>query len=211
MLKSGIVILALIACFFCQPSFGITDVPDHFLSEAFIAYGGPGVPSLLVVPDGVGNPFTEAFDEQGNVVDATITLHLRDSQGMPFFFFPREDLWLETVDGGLVSCIWGLIADDHTDHNGMTQWIEPAIAGGYSEGPVLVFVNGSPLTSNPGLPLRFNSPDINGDLVVNLADVVIFAGDYFSGYQYRSDLVRDGVLNLSDIALFSLHVGAHCP
>jgi len=211
MLKFGIVILALIACFFCQPSYAVTDVPDLFLSEAFIAHGGPGVPSLLVVPDGNGNTFTEAHDEQGDVVDATITLHLRDSQGMPIPLFPREDLWLETVDGGLVSCIWGLIADDHTDHNGMTQWIEPAIAGGYSEGPVLVFVNGSPLTSNNGLPLSFNSPDINGDLVVNLADVVIFAGDYFSGYQFRSDLVRDGVLNLSDIALFSLHIGAHCP
>jgi hypothetical protein len=47
--------------------------------------------------------------------------------------------------------------------------------GGDSEGPVLVMINGNPLTSNAGLPLRFNSPDINGDLVANLADIAILS------------------------------------
>ena len=52
----------------------------------------------------------------------------------------------------------------------MTEWVNPMFAGGYSQGPVLVLINGSALTTNPGLPLKFNSPDINGDLRVDLTD-----------------------------------------
>lgn len=205
------VLLTLFVFLAAHTCYGTTVVPDLALSEASIAFYGPESPTLLVVPDGNGNPFTQAHDQEGNVVDATITLHLRDSQGMPMPFFPGEDIWLESHDGGLVSCIWGTIADQATNHDGMTQWVHPAIAGGYSEGPVLVFVAGSPLTSNAGLPLKFNSPDINGDLVVNLADVAVFAGDYFIGHHFRSDLNGDGVLNLLDVSIFMQHFGAQCP
>ena len=119
MLKSGFVILALGVFLFAQPCWGDTAVPDPFLSEAFIAYEGPGVPTVLVVPDGSGSPFSEAHDEQGQVVDATITLYLRDNQGIPFVYFPHEDMWLESADGGQVSCTWGVLADQDTDFNGM--------------------------------------------------------------------------------------------
>ena len=94
------VFLTTIVFLAAQTCSGVTDVPDLFLSEAFITYSGSGTVSLLVVPDGNGNPFTEAHDEQGNVADATITLYLRDAQGMPFVLFPHEDMWLET-DGGV--------------------------------------------------------------------------------------------------------------
>ena len=126
--------------------------------------------------------------------------------------FPFEDMWLESADGGVVSCHWwGMIADQNTDINGMTMWANPPIAGGHSQGPVIVFVNGSPLLSNSGLPLEFISPDINGDLVVNLQDLSILAPDYYSGYSFRSDLNGDGDINLSDIYIFSQHLGAQCP
>ena len=211
MLKFKIVILVFSFSFLVQPCFADTGVPSLELSEAFIAYDGPGVPFLLVVPDGSGTPFTEALDEQGNVVDATITLYLRDPQGSPIANFPREDLWLETGDDVVVSCYWGLIADQHTDANGMTLWAIPPVAGGYSQGPIFVMVNGTALTSNPGLPLRITSPDINGDLVINLQDLAILASDYFSDYNFRSDLNGDSYLNLSDIYIFAQHLGAHCP
>jgi len=211
MLKFKIVILVFVVSFLAQPCFADSGVPDLYMSEAFIAYDGPGIPSLMVVPDGSGNPFTEAHDEQGNIVDATITLYLRDGWGTAIVNFPHEDMWLESADGGVVSCVWGMIADQNTDINGMTMWANPPIAGGHSQGPVIVFVNGSPLLSNSGLPLEFTSPDINGDLVVNLQDLSILAPDYFTGYSFRSDLNGDGYLNLSDIYLFSLHLGAHCP
>jgi hypothetical protein len=211
MFKFKIVILIVAISFLAQPCFATSGVPSLDLSEAFIAYDDPGVPSLMVVPDGSGNPFTEAHDEQGDVVDATITLYLRDPAGAPIPNFPFEDLWLETADGGVVPCIWSMIADQNTDANGMTLWTNPPVAGGHSQGPVLVFVNGSALTSNPGLPLRFNSPDINGDLVVNLQDLAILAPDFFSGYNFRSDLNGDSYLNLTDVSIFAQHLGAQCP
>jgi hypothetical protein len=210
MCKSRIVLCTLAVFLSAQPCSAITDVPDLSLSEAYLAFPGPGPLSLLVVPDGSGKPFTEARDEDGVMVDATVTLHLRDAQGVPFILFPHEDMWLATLEDGLVSCSWGMLADQDTDHNGMTHWANPALAGGYSQGPIRVFVIGSPLTSNNGLPLWFNSPDMNGDLVVNLLDVVILSGDYLNGYHFRSDLNGDGALNLLDVYEFAQHIGAQC-
>ena len=59
--------------------------------------------------------------------------------------------------------------------------------------------------------VRFNSPDINGDLVVNLSDIVYFTQDFYGAYNYRSDFNWDGVINLSDIALMAQGIGAACP
>lgn len=209
-LKTFIIIFAVLII--AQSCFALSGVPSLTESTAFIAFTGPGVPSLMVVPDGSGPLFTAAHDEQGNVVDATITLHLRDGFGTPIVNFPREDMWLESADGGLVSCMYGVIADDNTDPNGATQWTYPPIAGGNSQSLVVVFVNGSALTSSPGLPLKFNSPDINGDGFVNLQDLPIFSVDFFStSYFFRSDFNGDGFLNLQDISIFAQHYGAQCP
>jgi hypothetical protein len=210
MCKSGIVLCTLVVCLFAHPCLGDTPVPDPELSEAYLEQPGSGPFSLQVVPDGNGKPFTEAHDEDGAMVDATVTLHLRDSQGVPFVFYPLEDMWLATLEDGLAFCMWGMHPDDNTDHNGVTQWVHPGLAGGYSQGPIRVFVSGYPLTSNNGLPLWFNSPDLNGDLVVNLLDVVVLSGDYFNGYHFRSDLNGDGALDLLDIHVFVQHIGAQC-
>jgi hypothetical protein len=62
------------------------------------------------------------------------------------------------------------------------------------------------------LNVSFNSPDINGDLVVNLSDIAFFASDFFSpGYNYRSDFNYDQVINLQDVAMLAGAVGAFCP
>ncbi len=211
MSKSKIVVLVIAVLFFAQTNPALSGVPDTSLSEAFIAYTGPGVVSLLVVPDGSGSSFTEAHDEQGNIVDATITLFVRDYGGFPIVNYPFEDIWLETADDGLVACVWANIPDHDTDVQGMTQWVYPLVAGGNSLGPVFVTISGSRLVSNPGLPIRFNSPDINGDHVVNLQDISILASDYFTGYNFRCDLNGDGYLNLRDIPIFAQYFGAQCP
>lgn len=210
MCRSGIVLFTFAVLLFAQPCLGTTDIPDLEMSEAYIEQPGSGPFSLLVVPDGGGKPFTEARDEDGAMVDATVTLHLRNAQGVPFILFPLEDIWLATLENGLAYCLWGMHPDQHTDHNGVTQWVNPGLAGGYSQGPIRVFVIGSPLTSNNGLPLWFNSPDINGDLIVNLLDVVILSGDYLNEYHFRSDLNGDGALNLLDVSEFAQHIGAQC-
>ena len=62
------------------------------------------------------------------------------------------------------------------------------------------------------LPLLVNSPDLNGDLTVNLQDVALFAEDFFSApYELRSDLHFDRVINLSDLSVMTGKVGKTCP
>lgn len=187
------------------------DVPDVSTSIATIAYNGPGTPTLLVVPDGSGPYFTQAHDEDGNLVDATITLIVLDYFGIPIANYPFEDCWLESMDGGMAACYGGNTADYDTDINGVTQWVNPMRAGGYSEALVRVMINGSALTSNAGLPLKFNSPDINVDGIVNLIDVAIVTQDYFTGYNFRCDLNGDGVLDLRDVPPLAQYLGAQCP
>jgi len=187
------------------------DIPDLSHSVATIAYNGPGTPSLLVVPDGTGNPFTAAHDEEGNVVDATITLTILDTLDVPIANYPFEDLWLESMDGGLVPCIGGTTADYNTDAGGMTQWVYPLRAAGYSEAPVLVLINGDALVTNPGLSLKFNSPDINSDGIVNLTDAAMASQDYYSGYHFRCDWNGDGALDLRDVPILASHFGTQCP
>lgn len=211
-MSRSIILLVLFAVFILVlPCLAQIGIPDLSHSLAFIAYDGPGTPSLLVVPDGNGGLFTAAHDEEGNVVDATITLYMLDVHENPIANYPFEDLWLESMDSGLEFCNGGTNADHNTDSNGQTEWVNPLFAGGHSPGPVLVIINGAALDTNPGLPLKFISPDITGDLVVNLYDLSAFAEDYFSDYHMRSDLYADGALNLSDVAVFVQNYLAQCP
>jgi len=209
MSKSKISILVFFVVLITQPYLALAGIPDVTMCDASLAYPGPGTPSLLIVPDGGGNPFTEAHDEEGNVVDATVTLFIRDANGDPIVNFPFEDCWLVSEDGGMVACIGGATADQSTDVNGMTYWVNPLFAGGYSQAPFRVIINGNSLPSS--LDLSFNSPDINGDGTVNLADVALLATCYFSGYHFQCDYNGDGQLNLVDIYIFVEHLGAECP
>ena len=73
MIKLKVIVLVFSVVFITQPLLALTGIPDMSECEVSIAYTGPGTPSLMNVPNGEGNPFTEATDEEGNVVDATIT------------------------------------------------------------------------------------------------------------------------------------------
>jgi hypothetical protein len=169
----------------------------------------PGV--IFNLPNGGGNDFDEVRTLEDGVVDATITLYLRDAFGDPVFNYPAEDVWLSAdAPGSFHPCPSGTIADGDTDANGITQWVNPLRAGGWSEGPTVVMISGNPLLSGD-LNMGHNSPDITGDLVVNLLDVSTFAGDFYGSYTFRSDLFYDGVHNLSDVAKLAQALGASCP
>ncbi|MEN8005816.1 MAG: hypothetical protein ABFS42_02330 [Candidatus Krumholzibacteriota bacterium] len=179
--------------------------------EYSMAYQGPETLTLFVVPDGSGDTFDQAFLPVGGRVDATITLILRDAGEQPIANFPREDMWLESEDGGLTPCPMGNIADANTDANGMTYWQNPMYAGGNSQALTVVMVSGMLIEYTVGVPLSYNSPDINADRVVNLTDVQMFTLDFFTGYDFRSDFYRDGVVNLSDLPALAYAIGAACP
>ena len=184
--------------------------PDLGLSTAWCEFSGPDPVVVINFPNGEGRRFDEARTS-GGVVNGTIHLMLLDGMGVPINDYPREDIWLESVDGGAASCLQGSIADANTDVNGETSWVNPLMAGGYSEANTDVIINGSPLFSL-GLNVHFNSPDINVDGVVNLTDVAMFSQDFFGWtYQFRSDFHYDGIVNLSDLAILGEGLGASCP
>jgi hypothetical protein len=185
-------------------------IPDLSHCQAWLQYDGADTPTLMVRPDGQGSAFTEAQLPDGTEVDARVFLRVLDWNDEPVEMFPREDLWLESRDGGLVYCPGGTIADESTDADGLTWWSRPLAAGGFSQALLAVLVNGDDVWVE-GLRLSFNSPDINGDLAMNLPDVTLFAMDYFNGYRFRSDLYRDGVLDVRDLGRLAAAAGVECP
>ncbi len=180
-------------------------------STAERAYTGAETLVMMVVPDGSGSSFSNARMMHGEA-DATVTLTLLDCNGVAVANFPAEDLWLECADGGLVFCVGGSIADANSDPNGITHWASPLLAGGSSQALTVVMINGAPLSSGPGLAIAYNSPDINGDRIVNLTDVPLFAADFYgSVYEFRSDFHYDGSVNLSDVVQMAQGLGSSCP
>ena len=67
------------------------------------------------------------------------------------------------------------------------------------------------LPSTQGIALRCNSPDIDGDLQVDLIDVATFTGMFVSGdYDYAIDFAYDGRIDLADLGAFALGIGHSC-
>jgi len=176
-----------------------------------MAYEGPDVVSLMVMPDGSGPDFTEARIAFGNPVDATINVEFLDAVLDLVVGFPSEDMWLESRDSGMVMCAGGTVADGPTDAAGRTTFSLPPRAGGWSADVTQVVISGSPVYTQAGLDLHINSPDINGDLQVNLSDVQLFAEDFYGSYHFRSDLSYDLQVNLSDLLPMAEAMGAACP
>ena len=99
----------------------------------------------------------------------------------------------------------------------MTTVILPLRGGGH--GTAADFALAAPgvfCALNHDAGLLVNSPDLNGDLLVNLADVALFAQDIFGPYNYRSDLRWDEGffgrrVNLSDVTVFAVAMQSHPP
>lgn len=175
--------------------------------------------SLFVLPDGSGPPLTEARFFGGQAVDATIAVGVVDIVGLPITLFPWEDIWLDAETLTASRCHahanGGFCSDNSTNAQGETFFATSLAGGGWTEGPVWVYLNGSRAMHpdehiHPPVALRFNSADINADEVVNLVDISLFASDYFGGYHYRSDYNWDGTLNLLDIGLLATGLAASC-
>ena len=176
--------------------------------------------SVFTIPGGAGAALDHARADDGSIVDGSIRVTLLSIAGDPVYRYPGEDLWLATDSGGFVACHSGSIADADTDENGETYFSGALSGGGYS-GPgelVDILVAGELLNQIPGFDIRVNSPDIDGDLQVTLADQATFIGDMNAfaadpgDYEYRSDFFWDGTLDLSDLVLmdYGQEVGVSC-
>ena len=210
------IVLAIIAIFLLViPAAADIPVPDQDLSTAIVATPAPGPFVLMVRPDGQGPGFAGARDVAGNTVDATIEIVLVGFGGYPVVGYPWQDLWLAPIGAPCVNCAgpalhYGHAVDRDTDSNGMTIMSLPLRGGGYNQNDCTIYISSNPLYGPP-LPIHWNSPDINGDLTVDLSDAGQFTADLHGPYHFRSDLVYDGVINLSDAGEMSAAMGASCP
>jgi hypothetical protein len=101
------------------------------------------------------------------------------------------------------------------DGNGWVT-VLPNLRGGGHSGPgeaslVTLWINVCPnqqLDLDDGI--YFNSPDVNGDLRVDLTDISYFATDFFGAYDYRSDFNWDGEVDLGDLTIMAQGVGTSC-
>lgn len=200
----------------CSPAMGQITIPELNVT----VWTEAEVPvSVVVAPDGSGASFDQACAWGGSTVDATIRLEMLDGFNDPIYLFPAEDIWLESVLGGLILCQGGSIADAPTDAQGRTYWISSLRAGGYADpnhGDGLVAVVNGDRTIDPALGgVTLVSPDLNGDLAVTLVDLSFFASDYWTAVSgntaRRSDYYWDDTLNLADLAIFAALYGVACP
>jgi hypothetical protein len=168
----------------------------------------------LVSPQGDG----DRLDASG----ATISVVVRDNAGAPIPGIPAADFWLIGCnDPGLVLCggSGAINADSATNALGQTTISGQLAAGGCDSVGVLVVVQGVIIEDvldncNPNcLPIIAVSPDINGDLVVDLVDLSEFAKSYTSPpkqYLFCKDYNCDGYIDLVDFSLFSQHYLDQC-
>lgn len=221
-------------------SLAMAGVPEVTNCTASRAYTGPEKLIVRVVPSGDAfAPIDEAVvyvAPQPNppgtgatqtIVDGTISVYVYDGtvnpsppHGQPIANYPAEDMWLACpgigLEPGMVPCLGGASADAPTDGAGLALFANPISGGGFSTGPTTVIINGNPV---PGtVDVSYNSPDTNGDLVINGIDLQAFTADFYgyaqvpapSTYNFRSDFYFDGVVTGADLQNFASHFGKTC-
>lgn len=173
--------------------------PDPMYCTATIATEGVEL-FLYCTPSGNGAPATRAVDDSGNIHDASITLTLRDAAGDPMPGFPGQDINIGTAAGTLSHCYYMFFND--TDANGQVHWSGPIRTGGYSQDrsdQLCLYVNGYPIVCDPGLTLYINTPDLNGDQMVDILDITTFQALSADGYHPALDLEHDNVIDILDV------------
>jgi hypothetical protein len=124
-------------------------------------------------------------------------------------------MWVDdSGDGSIALCQGGSLADASTNTAGATTFSGAFSAGGFTQAGLQVYLAGTPVIgggSNGVLAIDVNSPDITGDLRVNLADIGEFGLDFGGAYSFRSDFQADGVINLADVGELGIHNGEVCP
>jgi hypothetical protein len=167
----------------------------------------PGTAVLLITPEGNGPP----LDSLGLVISATVF----DCDGSLLRPSTAPDPHLVPEGSGVVAC-GNWVADDGIDIEGHVQWSDALAGGGWADGSTaddgrVRLKIGEDFTALT-FQVKFVSPDINGDLRIDLSDVGTFAADFATApVDFRSDFNADGLENLADIGILAAHLGESCP
>lgn len=171
---------------------------------------------LLVCPLGDGPTLADI----GATIDVTVMIGpSEDPEPYPSYGMLPSDIWVAPVGsqrsallcGGSFSCD----ADGLLDENGHTTISGSIAAGGHSENPVHVIAIGQAVgrgeQCDDPLPLVLVSPDINGDLVVDLVDVAMFGLEFGRAVpDPRMDFDGDGAVDMADVGRFAIHLSHGC-
>lgn len=194
-----------------QNGFGIDDICIIPLTNNCGPTATSAAGSVLICPAG-----------DAGLLSTPIMVRVIDPAGAPVPNIPRCDFWLIDCDplNDMILCVPSVMSTNaatDTDACGDTQMLGPISAGGCADG-LSVVVQGQiiqdPLTgctTDLCLPFAIRSPDINGDLMVSIQDLAIFAQSYPpQPYSQCVDLNGDGTIGLQDLALFAAHFGHSC-
>jgi hypothetical protein len=166
--------------------------------------------AIIVCPAGDGH----ALRDQG----ATIFGTAMDTQGFPIAAITPQDWWLIGCNDGLALCNGpsSIDADGITDTNGQAS-IGGAIKAGGCDTGLTVILQGAVFLQSPGCterechPIAARSPDVNGDLIVDLVDFSIWAPSFLSAAAPAChDFSFDGVVDVVDFGIFGAHYLHSC-
>jgi hypothetical protein len=187
-------------------SMAMAGIPDETQSTASSASG-----CLQVVPNGTG----DALSSKG----LTVTVTVLDGNGDPIAGYPFQDVGLADNVGGadVTLCTSGWLSSANTNAAGVTTITGAGFAGGSTQGGMRATLAGVRITNGPALDIDVVSPDMDGDLDVDLLDLSAvptgFAARFLNGvYDFQSDYTCDGAENLLDVVEFSFANGVGiCP
>lgn len=183
-------------------SMAMANIPDAGQSAA----SSPGG-TLYITPSGGGENLSDA------TVTATISVTVNDANGNPIQNYPFQDIWPgSAVPGDINLCNGGAAADGNTNAAGQTTISGTLAGGGWTQAGVRVFLAGVAITGTGALSIDINSPDITGDLIVDLADIGPFSDELNNqtATLFRADYFDDGLIDLADIGIFSTWIGDIC-
>ena len=177
------------------------------------------VPSMLdtcclyVCPQGDGPELSDC----GSIISITV----KDQSGTPLDGVPAADFWLEGCSGGMALCggSGSSNADSASNALGNTTMSGGIAAGGCDIGVVvviqgvIVLAQSTVCTTYECLPIVITSPDINGDLIVDIIDLAAFAIGYTSPPKPLTpclDYNCDGLVDIIDFAVFAIHYLHSC-
>jgi hypothetical protein len=173
---------------------------------------GPTVPvSICVLPGGQGEQ--RAFAYPGIEVEVELGFQLVDLAGQPVpgVELSQVVMWVEGGPPAICPDAWAGISSD------AEGWVTVPFSGGGHVAPdpqrsLGIYLNLCPtLMLDVREDVAFNSPDLNGDLEVDLRDIPLFARDFYGPYNYRSDFNWDGAVDLGDLIFMVQAVAAKCP
>jgi hypothetical protein len=199
--RLAVVTALILISLLITPPISLGQIVDLCGSTATTAGG-----CLLVCPEGDGFNLSSV----GATISVTVIY-----QGDPVPNIPAADFWLIGCDpldemvlcGGSASCS----ADAPTDSQGQTTIGGPIIAGGCAES-LAVVVQGIVLYDPEAcasllcLPIKVRSPDLDGNLVVDLTDLARFSQAFYpQPYQACADFNCDQTVDIQDLAMFAFH------